>query len=319
VSDRPDHSVEPVDERRHPPGTEELWGESYYLDFVADSGDLAGYTRIGVYPNLGVAWWTTAVVGEGRPLISSIDHHLPMPGDPAVDDDAVMALRSDGLAVDYSTGEPLRAMSVRGRAPATALDRPSDVYREHPGSPTTVAFDLTWATDGSPYHYDVTTRYEIPCRVTGAIEVGGERIAVAGEGQRDHSWGVRDWWALGWCWAAVRLDDGTRVHWADIRIPDLPVGLGYVQHDGEVDPVGALVVRESAGPHGFPVRADANVEPGALRLEIEPRWFAPALLVADDGRISRFPRACADFRADDGRSGVGWIEWNQPEPGPAVG
>jgi hypothetical protein len=241
-----------------------------------------------------------------------------MPDDPGVDDDAVMVLRSKGLSVEYATGEPLRAMTVRGRAAAAALDRPSDVYHDHKGSPTTLGLDLTWTTDGSPYHYDVTTRYEIPCRVTGEIEVGSERIAVDGEGQRDHSWGVRDWWSLGWCWAAVRLDDGTRVHWADIRIPDMPVGLGYVQHDGDVDPVSALAVRESTDSDGFPVRAAGHVEPGALRLDIEPRWFAPALLVANDGRISRFPRACAAFRSDDGRSGLGWIEWNQPEPGPVA-
>ena len=32
-----------------------------------------------------------------------------------------------------------------------------------------------------------------------------------------------------------------------------------------------------------------------------------------DGRISRFPRAVARFVAADGRTGLGWIEWNQPQ------
>ena len=57
-------------------------------------------------------------------------------------------------------------------------------------------------------------------------------MAVDGHGQRDHSWGVRDWWAFGWCWAAARLDDGTRVHFADIRMPGLPVAFGYLQPPG---------------------------------------------------------------------------------------
>ena len=44
------HRVDPSDEQRHPPGPEQLWNESYYLDFVNDGdgegdGTLAGYVR----------------------------------------------------------------------------------------------------------------------------------------------------------------------------------------------------------------------------------------------------------------------------------
>jgi len=34
------------------------------------------------------------------------------------------------------------------------------------------------------------------------------------------------------------------------------------------------------------------------------------LLICADGRVAHFPHALADFRTADGRSGVGWIEWN---------
>ena len=63
----------------------------------------------------------------------------------------------------------------------------------------------------------------------GEILVGDERIDFDGIGQRDHSWGVRDWWNLGWVWTAGGLDDGTRFHGSDIRIPGVDVGFGYVQ------------------------------------------------------------------------------------------
>ena len=315
MADVADHTVAAADEGRHEPGDEELWGESYYLDFVSESGDLAGYTRIGVYPNLGVTWWTTSVVGDGRPLVSSIDHRLPLEAAPRGSTGTVMAARSaDDLSVEYVARQPLRSMSVRGRAPARVLDRPSDVYRGTAGSACSLELDLTWTTDGSPYHYDVTTRYEIPCLVRGELRIGDEHVEVQGQGQRDHSWGVRDWWAIAWCWAAARLDDGTRVHWADIRLSPTSVGLGYVQRGGQTRPVTSLDVDETLDQDGLPERARARVEPGDLHLEIEPRRFAPALLVAPDGRLSRFPRAVARFHAEDGRRGAGWIEWNQPPP-----
>jgi len=61
----PPHLVGAKDEARHQPGDEQLWGESYYMDFVTDDGSLGGYVRVGWYPTLGVVWWTTAIVEPG--------------------------------------------------------------------------------------------------------------------------------------------------------------------------------------------------------------------------------------------------------------
>jgi hypothetical protein len=306
------HRVEPSDEGRHVPDADPLWNESYYLDFVADGGSVGGYARVGLYPNLGVTWWTTMVVGPGRPMMASVDYHLPTLAGTDV------TLEADGHSIACVPEDPLRAMRLRATAPAASHADPAASYRGDPGRATALAMDLVWTTDGTPYQYDVTTRYEVPCRVEGEVSVGDERIVVRGEGQRDHSWGVRDWWAFGWCWASVCLDDGTRVHWADIRVPGFPVALGYVQPpDGSVLTIETLSVSEDDGQEGMPVRGTATVEPGHLELDIEPLAFAPLLLTADDGRVSRFPRAMARFTARDGRAGTGWIEWNQPEMEPA--
>ncbi|OOK64384.1 hypothetical protein BZL29_8275 [Mycobacterium kansasii] len=34
-------------------------------------------------------------------------------------------------------------------------------------------------------------------------------------------------------------------------------------------------------------------------------------LAAVDGRVSQFPRAWVAVSTHDGRSGVGWLEWNR--------
>jgi hypothetical protein len=65
----------------------------------------------------------------------------------------------------------------------------------------------------------------------------------------------------------------------------------------------------TAGGFGGPDAAPAT----ALGLDITPVAFGPVLLRNDDGRTSRFPRALLECRADDGRTGSGWIEWNQPD------
>jgi len=302
------HAVDPSDEGRHRPTDELLWNESHYLDLVTDDGSLAGYARIGLYPNLGVTWWTTTVVGPDRALVASVAYDLPVAPEPG------LAVEGAGHRFDGVVERPLEAFHLTATTPAAVYEDPADVYRGAPGTPTALDLDLTWTTDGVPYHYDVTTRYEVPCLVEGTITVGGEQLGVTGHGQRDHSWGVRDWWAFTWCWFAGRLDDGTRVHGADIRLPGSRIPFGYVQPPGGgVVPVTALDVTEELGPEGLPTAARIGIEPVGLRLAVEPVAFGPLLLTSTDGRVSRFPRAVVRLVADDGRTGTGWIEWNQPE------
>ena len=50
-----------------------------------------------------------------------------------------------------------------------------------------------------------------------------------------------------------------------------------------------------------------------IGIDVTPVAFGPVLLRNDDGRTSRFPRAMVTCRTDDGRTGAGWIEWNQPD------
>jgi hypothetical protein len=311
------HAVEEADEARHRPDGERLWNESYYCDFVQDDGSFGGWFRLGLYPNLGVAWWTAWIVRPGQPGLCSVDYHMPVPSGAGLSTSSAQA----DVAIDVR--RPLGEFRLGvPRMAARRLSRPEDAYGEAPGEPVDAALDLTWTTDGVAYHYDATTRYEIPATVSGTVTVAGETLTVDGHGQRDHSWGVRDWWAFGWCWSSMRLDDGTRVHLADIRmLPGVPVFFGYVQNPpSEWHPLSALTVTEDLGPHGFPTsgRIDLAAAPAHdLGLDVTPVAFGPVLLRNDeDGRTSRFPRAMVRCRTDDGRTGTGWIEWNQPQVSP---
>ena len=283
-----------------------MWNESYYLDFVTDEGGIAGYARIGLYPNLGVTWWTTMLVGDGRPLVASVAYDLPVVGGTGLHLDA------GGIEMACAVEEPLVTMRLGGTAPVCLLERPEDVYAGAPGEPTTIALDLTWTTDGVPYHYDLTTRYEVPCLVQGEVTIGSERLAVAGSGQRDHSWGERDWWAFGWCWAAARFGDGTRVHLAAIRIP----GYRWPSATGSRRTVRSSRSRHSRSPRnsdpkGCPRWVAPGSGPASMTCGSSPA-FGPALLESPDGRLSRFPRALARFVDTDGSSGLGWVDGTSP-------
>ena len=307
------HVVLPADEARHTPDAEDLWNESYYCDFVHADGSLGGWLRLGLYPNRQVAWWTAWIVRPGHAGISSVNYEMPVPPENGLVSESV-----DGERVEIDLRRPLEEFRLAAsQLMGKEFADPADAYTDTHWQPRLLDVDLTWTTDGIPYHYDLTTRYEIPCLVTGTVTIDGEAFTVDGQGQRDHSWGVRDWWAFGWCWCSMRLDDGTRVHLADIRmVPGVPVFFGYIQTPGEVHPVTALSVTENLGEHGFPSKARIEVADAPrhdLALDVTPVAFGPVLLRNDDGRTSRFPRAMVRCQAEDGRSGSGWIEWNQPE------
>jgi hypothetical protein len=125
---------------------------------------------------------------------------------------------------------------------------------------------------------------------------------------------VRDWWQFGWVWTAGALEDGTRFHSARIRVPGLEdYAPGYVQAaDGTRTQIERCLADEVLGADGLPTEATFTC--GELELAIEPVAFSPVHLIDEhDGRTGRFPRALCRFRAADGRTGVGWTEWNQPD------
>ncbi|MBL77987.1 MAG: hypothetical protein CL459_03300 [Acidimicrobiaceae bacterium] len=307
------HDVPPAAERRHESDGERLWNESYYLDWFDPEGRGGGYVRLGLYPELGVSWFWCCLVEADGPTVFVVDQEAPLPREPGLE------VRAPGLWADLVVEAPLDHFSVGVEAFGVAVDDPAEAYRSGPagllGDRIPVGLDLGWETDGPDtgdlwaFHYGVATRYEVPCRVAGEVLVGDRRIDLDGWGQRDHSWGVRDWWADGWTWCSGRLEDGERFH--AVQVVGRGGGIGYRSSPDGLVPEYGVVSSPVLGPEGIPTAG--TLELGDLCLEVEPVAWAPVLLThPDDGRESRFPRGLVAVTAADGRRGHAWLELNQP-------
>jgi hypothetical protein len=302
----------PSDEGRHPPGPEELWGESWYLDWAAADASYGGYVRLGLYPNLGKSWWWIALVGADRPLVLVVDHDLP-----CAEGDAALAPAAGSTSVEISWSEPFGRFRVQSAATGVELADPAQAFHGLDGPSVPVRLDLEWASRADVFPYSMTTRYEISSWVTGTVTIGDETVAVDCAGQRDHSWGVRDWWQFPWNWTSAHFDDGSFVHAARSIIPDLDLfATGYT-----VDPGGALTptddIDNSVAIDGEKLPVAARQRIGPVPFTTEPVGHAPVLLVAPDGREARFPRAMCRYTTEDGRVGTGWTEYNWPEGFPS--
>jgi hypothetical protein len=299
---RPSHD----DELAHAPTAEPLWSESWYADFADPAQGLGGWFRLGLIANQRQALVHALLCGPEMPTVA-VDALVPLPADP-------WALRTDTLELGHSASAALQTYRVDVRARARAYDDPAALLRGEPGTPVELTMHLVWATDGAPYMYRLTTRYEIPCRVSGTVSVDGTGYRVESvPGQRDHSWGVRDWWSMDWIWSALHLEDGTHLHGVNIRIPGAPAfSVGYVQDaDHHLTEVQTLDSRETFGANGLPLDATLAFGPGGIAADIAVRGQAPVRLVSPDGRVSQFPRAWVTVTTTDGRRGVGWVEWNR--------
>ena len=314
VLPRPAASValqpDPADEAAHPPGQEPLWNESWYWDFADPQQGIGGWIRLGLVPNENLAWINTLICGPQIPTVALLDFQAPLPADPN-------DVRSGAISLRHNAIEPLREYRVQVSGPAQSYDDPAGLLHGAGGRPADLAMDLRWTTTGTPYAYRITTRYEIPCTVSGTVTVDGRSYQLTGvPGQRDHSHGVRDWWSMDWVWSALHLDDGTALHGVDLRIPGMPpVSVGYIQRAGEpVTETTSVTADAVLGDNGLPLSTTLSMQPGDLTATVDIEGHAPVRLVAPDGRISFFPRAWATVRTGDDRRGVGWLEWNRNQP-----
>jgi len=300
---------DPADEGAHPAGADPLWNESWYFDFVDAAQSVGGWIRLGLIPNENRTWVQALLCGPGMPTVAISDLDAPVPPDPH-------RLVTDDIRFAHTATVPLQSYTVSVRGRGQAYDDPAALLRGTDGVDVEMVFDLVWTTRGTPYQYTITSRYEIPCIVSGTVTVGRRVLTVDQvPGQRDHSWGTRDWWGMEWVWSAVHLDDGTSLHGVDLRIPGMgPLGVGYAQKDGLLTELDTVRAQESFDDNGLPLRTELTLDPGGVVVDAEPVGHAPVRLVAADGRVSHFPRAWATVATRDGRRGVGWLEYNRIQP-----
>lgn len=82
-------------------------------------------------------------------------------------------------------------------------------------------------------------RYEQSVSTEGVIEVAGRTVQFSAMGQRDHSWGPRDWRPMHhWKWMnATTVDGSVSFHGFVLFALGDRLVMGYASRDGEVTPV----------------------------------------------------------------------------------
>lgn len=294
----------PEDEGWHTSDGHPWWSESYYLDGISADGATGYYLRIGRLDERGVTHASVAIVHRGGQAILLVDDAAALPEGNASRQRVV----ANTFTIEIETIEALQVMRATVTGTGQSFDDPSGALHQEVGIATQVALDLTWTTNALPYRWRHSTRYEIPCRVTGTVGIDGDIRSVDGPGQRDHSWGPRDWWQVDWCWAAFHLEDGSR--WHTVAVPAVAeMMVGYQQNGGILTDLATVSATTEYTANGLFGPTVIETTPGG-RLTATPIAFGPIRMDGEHGAVSFFPRALCDVVCENGRRGIGWIEWN---------
>lgn len=310
--------VQPADEGAHPVSPDHhWWNESWFLDWFDATGERAGHVRIGLHPNQGRAWIWCLAYEHGEWLVLE-EPRLAL----ARWDVERLAYDGWGLSCVWDRDVPLRHGRLRVRGFGRVVTGPRS------GQVQPVTVDVQYDVAGAAHS---TGPSDVPghsaggysaCRFEQAVTVHGTfgigtGTPFEGRGERDHSWGPRDW-NMEWSFCVVGGDD-FRMQWAAVDLPGIgKLGTGYLHTDTtrtitdvqhELEFRDEDLTRAVAGP--FRVTAeDGTVVSGRLdpvtsvEIDITHTFDPPRPTVYRRTLVRYTPEA-------GGPAALGWLESNR--------
>lgn len=228
--------MDPKHEFFHAPGDGEFWSESHYLDVIGDG--VAAHARIGFYPNRDAANVFAYLLDGTGP-----DATVYRLREDEVDLRHVHGLTVDApdLSFEMVPEQVGRDWQVSFGGTAARCEGAGEVV-SGAGEPVEIDVELTTRARHEPFRYsdgadwpggEDEDRYEVATRVEGTATVGtgddARTLALEGPGERDHSWGRRDWTDGEWLWISGAFEDGSAYN----HLSAWPAGYG----PSEMDPV----------------------------------------------------------------------------------
>ncbi|MCU1345771.1 MAG: hypothetical protein JWL70_2037 [Acidimicrobiia bacterium] len=203
------NSWPPGSEERHEPGADPGWAETWCFEFGSLAAGIGGFAAVTLLPALRRAWYWSALVRAGQPLLHLVDLDVQMPRQG-------LELRAEGLWADHICEAPLEQWTVANECMAVALDDPGEALGRAFGVQAPMAMDLEWYASGPPRPIDLG--YRQAGEVEGVVELVGSRLEVSAPARRWHRWGID-----AWRWTEPELDGAATAGGlkAPIRVGDV--------------------------------------------------------------------------------------------------
>jgi hypothetical protein len=286
--------LSPADDGRHALRKEPLARESLVFTLQLPQEKIAGW----VYPRVGAdgkAAGIFAVFGDGVPggAIYEVFHDIAV-----ADSMNFTQWKVGGVELDLQ--EPLRRARVKYTSQRISYDflfdaiHPAYGYHSHP--------------DGCPQYF-ADNRFEQSGRIKGSVTIDGKPFAFDCLGQRDHSWGTRNWGVnYHYKWFHATTPDSA-VHFFKMDYLGRSLTRGYVFKDGHLSQLKEVDVIDFTLNEDM-IHTDIVVDMHDLAgrtTRVTGKRFAHQPLPVSDHGITLFEVAMTT--EIDRKPGTGWCEF----------
>ncbi|MBI0584340.1 MAG: hypothetical protein ISF22_08965 [Methanomassiliicoccus sp.] len=232
----------------HKAGESREWNESFYFNFYDRGNDVCMFMRVGLKPNADERSAFCFIMMPDGSVVGLKDHEALGEG----------TLEAKGLKFEKVEAEKRWRMTFHGHMARMTERGPVPV-------PATFAlefealnkvFDYRECVDGEGEKISrqvASEHLEQFGKVTGTLEVGGERFDITGLGERDHSWGVRDWNAPKmWIWLTAQFSKDLALNVTKLFVEEGEVSAGFFHMNGKDIPLVKADIRTVLDPDGTP-------------------------------------------------------------------
>lgn len=232
----------------HPVGGHLEWNESFYFNFYDKESGIFAFMRIGLKPNKKEKDVFCCFLMPDGSLIGIKDKE-PLKN---------MELSAKGLSFVKIFPEKKWALNFSGHL--ALLGGPKPV-------PVSVSFSIGFETLNKVFNYRecvsgikeqisqsvASEHLEQFGRVTGVLNIAGKEHIINGMGERDHSWGVREWNAPKmWIWLTCQFSNEYALNVTKLVVPQGEVDAGFIHLKGRNVPLVKADIHTDYAEDGFP-------------------------------------------------------------------
>ncbi|MHC1605132.1 MAG: DUF7065 domain-containing protein [Candidatus Methanofastidiosia archaeon] len=231
----------------HEAGKHPDWNESFYFNFYDKKSGICAFMRVGLKPNKNEkSMFCYAMMPDGSFLGKKSEDRL-------IDN----SLAIYGLKLENLIPEKRWRLSFDG------------VLCYYPGDrDVPVSFDLLFDSLNEVFDYrgcvkgfkeeisrNVASEHlEQFGKIEGTLKIDGKSFVISGLGERDHSWGVRDWNAPKmWIWDTAQFSEELALNLTKLIVAEGEVDAGFVHIGGENIPLMKADVKTDYDRKGRPV------------------------------------------------------------------
>ena len=268
----------------HEFGTSAEWSESFYFSFYDHPSGIFAFMRIGLKPNKKEKEMFCNLLMPDGTFIGTKDQ-VPYDG---------TELAAKGLKFTKIEPEKRWNLSFAGTLLRFGADTPK---------PENVSFSIDYEAINPMFNYRecvsgekekisrkiASEHFEQYGRLKGALKIGGSGYLIDGMGERDHSWGVRDWNAAKlWLWLNCQFSEDCAFNATKLKVEAGDVDAGYMYIGGNNIPLTKVNVDTAY---------DQNGGPTSIKMVFTDKVGAEHIVEAAVLRTATLP-----FKSRDGKS-----------------